>query len=278
MLHNHFGMLLWWGPQFVQIYNDAYRPVLGDKHPRAMGQPICECWAEVFAHHGPDGRAAVPRRPGLDQRRPGPADQPQVVREETHFASPTARFPTRPSSRPASAACWRRSRRSPSRSTASANCARCASWAPRAAEARTAEQAVRRGRDPAGKTRGRPVRAALPAGRDGRRARGRQRRVRGGDTWLDAAPARSTSSADCPWPLAVAAHQQRHRDHRRSRRARRSPCRQPLVRPPALGHRAAAVVSRPGQRYGVLVCGVSPHRVLDDRLPHVLRAGGRRRS
>jgi signal transduction histidine kinase len=48
VLHNDSPMLLWWGPEFVQIYNDAYVPVLGDKHPRAMGQPLSQCWAEVF--------------------------------------------------------------------------------------------------------------------------------------------------------------------------------------------------------------------------------------
>ena len=68
VLQNHSGMLLWWGPKFVQIYNDAYVPVLGDKHPRAMGQPFSECWAEVFHIVGPDGGAAVPGRAGLDQR------------------------------------------------------------------------------------------------------------------------------------------------------------------------------------------------------------------
>src|SRR6478672_2015062 len=53
VLQNHWGMLLWWGPDFVSIYNDAYRPVLGDKHPRAMGQPLRECWSEVFDVVGP---------------------------------------------------------------------------------------------------------------------------------------------------------------------------------------------------------------------------------
>ena len=33
LLANRFPMLLWWGPQFCQLYNDAYRPILGTKHP-----------------------------------------------------------------------------------------------------------------------------------------------------------------------------------------------------------------------------------------------------
>jgi signal transduction histidine kinase len=53
LLRNHSPMLLWWGPDLVQLYNDAYRPVLGDKHPQAMGQPTRECWSEIFHIIGP---------------------------------------------------------------------------------------------------------------------------------------------------------------------------------------------------------------------------------
>src|SRR5262245_44014217 len=48
LLRNRFPMLLWWGPQFCQLYNDAYRPIPGDKHPRSMGQPASECWPEIW--------------------------------------------------------------------------------------------------------------------------------------------------------------------------------------------------------------------------------------
>ncbi len=48
LLANRFPLLLWWGPDYVQLYNDPYRPVLGTKHPRSMGQPCRECWAEIW--------------------------------------------------------------------------------------------------------------------------------------------------------------------------------------------------------------------------------------
>jgi len=48
LLANRFPLLLWWGPEYVSIYNDAYRPILGAKHPRAMGQPVRECWSEIW--------------------------------------------------------------------------------------------------------------------------------------------------------------------------------------------------------------------------------------
>ena len=48
MLVNRFPMLLWWGPQFCQLYNDAYRPILGAKHPQFLGRPTEECWSEIW--------------------------------------------------------------------------------------------------------------------------------------------------------------------------------------------------------------------------------------
>ena len=48
VLANRFPQLLWWGPDYIQIYNDAYAPVLGAKHPRAMGIATRDCWTEVW--------------------------------------------------------------------------------------------------------------------------------------------------------------------------------------------------------------------------------------
>jgi hypothetical protein len=42
MLASGFPMAVRWGPDFVMIYNDGYRPILGDKHPRALGLPFRE--------------------------------------------------------------------------------------------------------------------------------------------------------------------------------------------------------------------------------------------
>ena len=48
MLANRFPLLLWWGPTFCSIYNDPYRPVLGVKHPWALGKSVSECWSEIW--------------------------------------------------------------------------------------------------------------------------------------------------------------------------------------------------------------------------------------
>jgi signal transduction histidine kinase len=49
ILANRFPHLLWWGPDYIQIYNDHYIPILGIKHPdQAMGQRFRDCWHEVY--------------------------------------------------------------------------------------------------------------------------------------------------------------------------------------------------------------------------------------
>ena len=48
LLANRFPMLLWWGPDYISIYNDAYIPILGQKHPWGLGKPVRECWSEIW--------------------------------------------------------------------------------------------------------------------------------------------------------------------------------------------------------------------------------------
>ncbi len=53
-LASRFPMLIWWGPELVMLYNDAYRPILGTtKHPRSMGQRGRDCWPEIWDVIGP---------------------------------------------------------------------------------------------------------------------------------------------------------------------------------------------------------------------------------
>jgi signal transduction histidine kinase len=49
ILHSRHPMFLWWGPDLVQFYNDAYTPSFGKgKHPAAMGQRGADCWQEIW--------------------------------------------------------------------------------------------------------------------------------------------------------------------------------------------------------------------------------------
>jgi len=40
-------MIVWWGPELRFLYNDAYMPLLGDKHP-ALGLPGRQVWSEIW--------------------------------------------------------------------------------------------------------------------------------------------------------------------------------------------------------------------------------------
>ncbi len=54
LLANRFPHILWWGRDYIQFYNDPYRPIPGTKHPdKALGKPARECWSEIWDVIGP---------------------------------------------------------------------------------------------------------------------------------------------------------------------------------------------------------------------------------
>lgn len=53
MLSSRAEIVLFWGPDHCALYNEAYAPTIGDKHPRALGQPGREGWAELWDDLGP---------------------------------------------------------------------------------------------------------------------------------------------------------------------------------------------------------------------------------
>jgi two-component sensor histidine kinase len=53
MLRSQAQIVLFWGPEFVAVYNDAYAPTIGAKHPHALGRPARECWSELWDDLGP---------------------------------------------------------------------------------------------------------------------------------------------------------------------------------------------------------------------------------
>ena len=52
-LESRFPILIWWGPELVMLYNDAYAPLIGSKHPAALGQRGAECFPEIWEIIGP---------------------------------------------------------------------------------------------------------------------------------------------------------------------------------------------------------------------------------
>ncbi|MFC0438313.1 SpoIIE family protein phosphatase [Kutzneria buriramensis] len=51
-LTSRFPMILWWGPELRFLYNDAYLPLLGSKHP-ALDKPGRQVWSEIWHIIGP---------------------------------------------------------------------------------------------------------------------------------------------------------------------------------------------------------------------------------
>ena len=52
-LNSRFAILIWWGPDLVKLYNDAYSVILANKHPSALGRPGREVWREIWDIIGP---------------------------------------------------------------------------------------------------------------------------------------------------------------------------------------------------------------------------------
>src|SRR4051794_21267125 len=57
-------MFVWWGDALINIYNDAYRAIVGGKHPEALGQPASVVWREIWDQVGPRAEAAMRRNEG----------------------------------------------------------------------------------------------------------------------------------------------------------------------------------------------------------------------
>jgi len=53
MLTSRQPIWIGWGPQLTYLYNDAYKSIIGGKHPWALGRPASEVWREIWPDIGP---------------------------------------------------------------------------------------------------------------------------------------------------------------------------------------------------------------------------------
>ncbi|MBI1402069.1 MAG: PAS domain S-box protein [Porphyrobacter sp.] len=53
MLASGHAMQLAWGPERIVLYNDAYAPILGKRHPAAFGRRVRDIWPEAWEDAGP---------------------------------------------------------------------------------------------------------------------------------------------------------------------------------------------------------------------------------
>lgn len=54
VLNTRHPMFIWWGPELIQFYNNAYRETMGpERHPSGLGGRGRECWDEIWDIIGP---------------------------------------------------------------------------------------------------------------------------------------------------------------------------------------------------------------------------------
>ena len=53
MLRSHQPMVVTWGPEHTMLYNDGYVPILGQRHPDALGRSFMEVWHDLSGDIGP---------------------------------------------------------------------------------------------------------------------------------------------------------------------------------------------------------------------------------
>ncbi len=81
-LNCSFPIAIWWGPQLVMLYNEAYAAIIGGKHPRALGSPGRHVWPEIWDTIGPMlGRV-------IDQGEAVPADDLPLVLRRHGYPEP----------------------------------------------------------------------------------------------------------------------------------------------------------------------------------------------
>jgi PAS domain S-box-containing protein len=54
MLSCAFPSLVFWGKELVQLYNDAFIPLLAERHPSGLGRAAQECWWDAWQIVGPN--------------------------------------------------------------------------------------------------------------------------------------------------------------------------------------------------------------------------------
>ncbi|MBF2027648.1 MAG: PAS domain S-box protein [Oscillatoriales cyanobacterium C42_A2020_001] len=64
MVTSRQAMFVWWGEELINLYNDAYRSILGGKHPKALGQPANVVWREIWDQVGPRVETALRQNRG----------------------------------------------------------------------------------------------------------------------------------------------------------------------------------------------------------------------
>ncbi len=63
-LNSNFPIAIYWGKDLVLLYNDAWSPIPGNKHPWALSRPAKEVWPEIWDAIEPQFAKAFSGEPG----------------------------------------------------------------------------------------------------------------------------------------------------------------------------------------------------------------------
>src|SRR5205085_9868059 len=59
MLTSRQPMFVWWGDELINLYNDAYKSIVGGKHSQALGEPASVVWREIWDQVAPRAKTAM---------------------------------------------------------------------------------------------------------------------------------------------------------------------------------------------------------------------------
>jgi signal transduction histidine kinase len=85
MLTSRQPMFVWWGAELINLYNDAYKSIVGGKHPWALGQPATVVWREIWDQVEPRAKLALTANEGTYDEALLLIMERHGYREETYY-------------------------------------------------------------------------------------------------------------------------------------------------------------------------------------------------
>jgi PAS domain S-box-containing protein len=85
MLNAQQPVFIAWGPELAFLYNDAYAPLFGTKHPDALGRPFAEVWSDIWSQIKPLVNNTLAGKPSWHEDLLIPMQRHGYL-EEAHFS------------------------------------------------------------------------------------------------------------------------------------------------------------------------------------------------
>jgi PAS domain S-box-containing protein len=85
VLNSSISLMLIWGPEHIQIYNDSFSQLLGTMGSSALGQNFTIAWAQAFEVIGPPFRSALAGKTALIENQRMWGSRGYLALEETFF-------------------------------------------------------------------------------------------------------------------------------------------------------------------------------------------------